>query len=216
MCQIVYSVNDAHEWGGFRSDFDKFLLSGHSIFVFILTSNLTARFMDLVSLVKKARTSSFYLWLLNFSFNRFVPFNRPHGFRILEVGDFHVKTMLPFRRSNLNHLKGLHACALATLTEITGGFLLAVKLDPTRYRLILKKLEVDYLYQGKTDAFGMLTVTQEWLNERIIAPLAISESVDVVTEVIIKDTAGNSLTSGKAHWQVKDWSKVKTKVQESK
>jgi acyl-coenzyme A thioesterase PaaI-like protein len=172
--------------------------------------------MDLISLAEKARRSSFYMWFLNFAFNRFVPFNRPHGFRILEIGDYHVKTLLPFRRNNLNHLKGLHACALATLTEITGGFLLALKLDPGKYRLILKKLEVDYLYQGKTDAFGELRITPEWLNNSIIAPLQNTEAVEVVTEVTIMDKAGNALTNGRAIWQVKDWRKVKTKLTESK
>ncbi|MFZ5970793.1 MAG: PaaI family thioesterase [Bacteroidota bacterium] len=169
--------------------------------------------MDLVSLVAKARTSSFYLWVLNFSFNRFVPFNRPHGFQIVEIGDDSVRTRLPYKRNNLNHLKGLHACALATLTEITGGFLLALKLDPKKYRLILKRLEMDYLYQGKSDAFGYLQVTEAWLDDQVYRPLKQSESVDVVTEVEIVDKAGNKLTSGKAHWQIKDWQKVKTKVQ---
>lgn len=170
--------------------------------------------MDLVSLVTKARKSSFYLWVLNVAFNRFVPFNRPHGFRILEIGDHHVKTSLPFRRANLNHLKGLHACALATLTEITGGFLLAVKLDPQKFRLILKRLEMDYLYQGKTNAYAELTLTPEWLDRTILVPLKEAESVDVVTEVKIVDEQGNVLTIGKAHWQVKDWQRVKTKVHE--
>ncbi len=169
--------------------------------------------MDLVSLVAKARNSSFYLWLLNFSFNRFVPFNRPHGFQIVEIGDDAVRTRLPYKRNNLNHLKGLHACALATLTEITGGFLLALKLDPKKYRLILRRLEMDYLYQGKSEAFGYLQVTEDWLQQHVYSPLKQSESVEVITEVEIVDKAGNKLTSGKAHWQVKDWQKVKTKVQ---
>ncbi len=169
--------------------------------------------MDLVSLVAKARTSSFYLWVLNFSFNRFVPFNRPHGFQIVEIGDDSVRTRLPYTRNNLNHLKGLHACALATLTEITGGFLLALKLDPRKYRLILKRLEIDYLYQGKSEASGYLQLPDAWLDDHIYRPLKQSEFVDVVTEVEIVDKAGNKLTSGKAHWQIKDWQKVKTKVQ---
>jgi acyl-coenzyme A thioesterase PaaI-like protein len=171
--------------------------------------------MDLISLVAKARKSSFYLWFLNFAFNRFVPFNRPHGFQIVEIGDYHVKTRLPFRTSNLNHLKGLHACALATLTEITGGFLLAIKLDPQKYRLILKRLEIDYLYQGKTDAFGELRISQEWL-DNILISLKTAEGIAVTTEVKICDQNGNALTLGKAHWQVKDWQRVKTKLNHSK
>lgn len=168
--------------------------------------------MNVFSLVQKAKSSGFYLWLLNFAFERMVPFNRPHGFEIIEIGDYHLITRLPYKTKNLNHLKGLHACALATLTEITGGFIMVTRLDPKKYRLILKKLEVDYLYQGKTDAIGEFRISEEWLQKNVMKPLELAESVEVITEINIKDTKENQLTAGKAYWQVKDWSKVKTKA----
>ncbi|MBA4146221.1 MAG: DUF4442 domain-containing protein, partial [Cytophaga sp.] len=46
--------------------------------------------MNVFSLVQKAKSSGFYLWLLNLAFERMVPFNRPHGFRIAEIGDYHL------------------------------------------------------------------------------------------------------------------------------
>lgn len=168
--------------------------------------------MNLLTLVGKARTSAFYLWLLNVAFDRMVPFNRPHGFRITAVDEDSVTTRLPYRRRNFNHVRGLHACALATLTEMTSGFLLAVKLDPTRYRLILRKLEVDYLYQGKMDAVCEFAITRDWMEEKIFTPLKTEGVADIVAEVTIRDVKGNQLTSGKAYWQIKDWSKVKTKA----
>jgi acyl-coenzyme A thioesterase PaaI-like protein len=168
--------------------------------------------MNLSTFIEKSKTSSFYLWLLNVVFNRMIPFNRPHGFRIVAVGDYHLRTKLPYKIKNLNHLKGLHACALATLTEITGGFILVTRLDPGKYRIILKKLEVDYLYQGKTDAFGEFKISEEWIQQKVLKPLEMAESVEVISEVNIHDAKGNQLTAGKAYWQVKDWSKVKTKV----
>ena len=168
--------------------------------------------MDLLGAVEKAKTSAFYLWMLNIFFERFVPFNLPHKFRITEVGDSHVKTLLPYRRKNLNHVKGLHACALATLTEMTSGFMLAIKLDPKKFRLILRKLEIDYLYQGKMDAVCEFRLSQEWLKANIHDPLTRADSVDIIAEVKIFDIKGNQLTSGKAHWQVKDWAKVRTKA----
>jgi acyl-coenzyme A thioesterase PaaI-like protein len=168
--------------------------------------------MNPAKLIEKAKTSSFYLWLLNQSFDRMIPFNRPHGFRIIEIGDYHVRTRLPYKTKNLNHLKGLHACALATLTEITGGFIFVTQLDPGKYRIILKKLEVDYLYQGKTDALAEFRITNAWMNERVITPLRSAESVEVVSEVNIEDIKGNRLTQGRATWQIKGWDKVKTKA----
>ncbi len=110
-------------------------------------------------------------------------------------------------------MKGLHACALATLTEITGGFIFVTQLDPAKYRIILKKLEVDYLYQGKTDAFGEFRITDTWMTEKVINPLKSLESVaEVISEVTIKDVKGNQLTQGRATWQIKGWDKVRTKA----
>lgn len=168
--------------------------------------------MELVTFVERAKTSKFYLWVLNVVFDRFVPFNKPHHFRVIEVGDDHVKTRLPYRRRNLNHVKGLHACALATLTELSSGFLLASKLDPKKFRLILKRLEIDYLYQGKMDAVCEFRLTANTLNDVIINPLKDQESIVFVAQVNIHDVKGNQLTSGKAHWQIKDWTRVRTKA----
>ncbi len=168
--------------------------------------------MSLVSLVNKAKHSPFWLWVLNFFFERMVPFNIAHRFRITQVADGLVKTRLPYRRKNLNHVKGLHACALATLTELTSGFLLAVTLDPTKYRIILRRLEMDYLYQGKMDAVCEFNVTPEWLQQNVFGPLTTADSADLVAEVKIFDIQGNQLTLGRAHWQVKEWSKVRTKL----
>lgn len=168
--------------------------------------------MDLVTITRKARDSSFYLWMLNFFFERFVPFNLPHKFRVTHVSENAVKTLLPYRRRNLNHVKGLHACALATLTEMTSGFMLAVKLDPTKFRLILRRLEMDYMYQGKMDAVCEFTLAPEWMNSNIYDPLSKADSVDIIAEVKIFDVKGNQLTLGKAHWQVKPWAKVRTKA----
>ncbi len=168
--------------------------------------------MNPAKIVEKAKTSAFYLWLLNWSFTRMIPFNRPHGFKIIEIGDYHVRTMIPYKTRNLNHLKGLHACALATITEITGGFIFVMKLDPTKYRIILKKLEINYLYQGKTDAFGEFRISEEWISKNVIEPLKENESVEVVSEVNIVDAQGKQLTNGRTIWQIKDWTKVKTKA----
>lgn len=163
-------------------------------------------------ILEKAKKSSFYLGLLNFSMNRMIPFNKPHGFRVVELDDYRLKTLIPYRARNLNHIRGLHACALATLSEFTTGFLLVTKLDAKKYRLIMQKLEMNYHYQGKMDAFAEFEISAEWLNENVYRALEEKEAIVVVCEVKIHDKNGNHLTTGHIHWQIKDWSKVKTKV----
>src|ERR1041384_3861909 len=108
--------------------------------------------MDLPKLVSRARTSAFYRSVLNWALDRMIPFNRPHGFKILEVTDHGLKVLLPYRKRNLNHIRGLHACALATVSEFTTGFLLVSRLDSRKYRIIMQRLEMDYHYQGKMNA----------------------------------------------------------------
>ena len=141
-----------------------------------------------------------------------IPFNRPHGFEVVTLEDYYLKARLPYKSSNFNHIRGLHACALATLSEFTTGFLLASRLDPKRYRLILQRLEMDYHYQGKMDASADFRISEDWLKECIYQPLMSGDSVTVRCEVKIHDAKGNHLTTGQVLWQVKDWAKVRTKA----
>jgi len=163
-------------------------------------------------ILQKAKTSTFYLGLLNWSLSRMIPFNKPHGFKILAVEDYRLKTLIPYKRSNFNHIRGLHACGLATISEFTTGFLLLSSLDMKKYRLIMQRLEMEYHYQGKMDATAEFTISKEWLEEQVINPLQTQEAVVIPCEVKIHDTKGNHLTTGKVYWQIKDWARVKTKV----
>ena len=164
------------------------------------------------AVLQKAKSSAFYLKVLNWSLNRMIPFNKPHGFKIIEITDYKLKTLIPYRKSNFNHIRGLHACSLATISEFTTGFLLVSKLDSKKYRLIMQRLEMDYHYQGKMDATAEFEISEAWMQDTIYTPLHSGESVVAICEVRIHDMKGNHLTTGKVYWQIKDWAKVKTKV----
>lgn len=164
------------------------------------------------TLVQKAKSSAFYLWVLNAALNRMIPFNKPHGFKVVEITDFTIKTLLPYKRKNFNHIRGIHACAMATVSEFTTGFLLISNLDAKKYRLIMQRLEMDYHYQGKMNAFATFSISQNWLKEKVYNPLLTQEAVLIPCEVKIHDKEGNHLTTGTVHWQIKDWGKVKTKA----
>ncbi len=163
-------------------------------------------------ILKKAKTSSFYRGILNWSLNRMIPFNRSHGFKVVEVEDFRLKTLIPYQKSNFNHIRGLHACGLATISEFTTGFLLLSSLDMKKYRIIMQRLEMDYHYQGKMNATAEFTISKAWIEQHVINPLQTHDSVVVPCEVKIHDEKGNHLTTGKVFWQIKDWSKVKTQT----
>lgn len=141
-----------------------------------------------------------------------IPFNKPHAFRVTEIGDHHVKMVIPYKRKNFNHIRGLHACALATISEYATGFMLLSKLGFDTYRIIMQRMEMDYHYQGKTDAVTEFSILPDWLKQNIIDPLSVQESVVVQCEIKTHDANGNHLTTGKVYWQIKRWTNVKTKL----
>lgn len=167
---------------------------------------------DTAQLLEKAKTSKRHLALLNFGLLRMIPFNKPHGIKIVAISDKSIKTLFPYKRSNLNHIKGLHACGLATVSEFTTGIVLLSALDAKQYRIIMQKMEMNYHYQGKMDSFAEFTVTEEWLNNEVVKPLETQESIVVNCEVKTHDSEGNHLTTGNIYWQIKSWNKVKTKA----
>lgn len=168
--------------------------------------------INTAGLIERAKTSRLFLRFLNWGLFNLIPFNAPHDFKVIEIKDWEIKIALPFIKKNLNHLSGLHACALATVSEFTTGLMLISKLPPSKYRLILQRLEMEYHYQGKTHAAGHFIISNEWLKENVLTPLETLESVIVPCEIKIHDRKGNHLTTGKVYWQIKDWSKVKTKA----
>ena len=168
--------------------------------------------LDPAKIIEKAKHSAFWRWVLNQSLYRMVPFNRPHKFQVVEIGDHLLKALIPYRKSNFNHIRGLHACALATISEFTTGFLLLSRLDIKKYRLIMQRIEMDYHFQGKMDAFAEFKTSDEWFQQQIILPLKTQDAVIVPCEIKIHDIKGNHISTGKVFWQIKAWTKVKTKT----
>jgi acyl-coenzyme A thioesterase PaaI-like protein len=168
--------------------------------------------MNLKPLFNKAIRSSYHRFLLELGLRFFIPFNNSHRFKIDEIEAYALKIRAPYRRSNLNHLKGIHACAMATIAEVSSGLLLISILDDKKYRLILQKLELNYLYQAKTAAVASFKIDENWLKERVIDPLESSDRVFVDCQIIIEDTNGTKVADALARWQIKNWSAVKTKV----
>src|SRR5690349_4160989 len=133
--------------------------------------------MDLSSLIGSARTSSWKRWLSNTVLRWRIPFNQPHGLRVEPLKDGGIKIHIPYWRINRNHIKGVHACCLATAAEFCSGLALIEHLDPKSYRLIMKSLQMDYHFQAKTKAHAVFAPGVQEINEHVIQPLTSSEAV---------------------------------------
>lgn len=162
----------------------------------------------LLSLAHKAKSSSFYLWLLNIVLWRVIPFNKTHRVQIVELSDSHVLIKLPYRKLNQNHVKGMHACALATLCEYACGIALMVHLDPNKIRILLKEIQLTYHAQAKQDVYARFETTPEFINEYIIEPLeAKGQLFKTLTVEAFTKTQPNICTA-QVTWQLKKWKSI--------
>ena len=168
--------------------------------------------MNPTELIRKAGKSGFYRWLLNKMLWRMIPFNKPHGLKVRRINPGDVEIELPYIRANLNHIKGLHACSIATLAEYATGMALTTKLDSKKFRIIMQKIEMDYLFQGKSNAHASYKVSDEWLQENVYFKTNDGLPAVILCEVHIFDIMQNKLALGKIHWQIKPWKSVKTNL----
>lgn len=168
--------------------------------------------MNFGKYIENAKKSKFGLWKLNFGLFKVIPFNKPHGIKINSLEDDAIETIIPYKRKNLNHIKGIHACGLATCAEFASGFLLLTKLNPKEYRIIMESIEMTYHYQAKTDVIAKFSLTEEWLNTKILTPLKSNDAILTKCIIELYDNNNNHIATGTTNWQIKDWKKVKTKV----
>ncbi len=168
--------------------------------------------MHLPSLLTKARTSGFTRWWLNHALSWMIPFNRPHGFHVFPLAGGGIQVGIPDWRINRNHIKGIHACCLATASEMCSGLSVMEHLDPKKYRLIMRSLHMVYHYQAKQAAVAKCVPSSTEIIEQVVAPLRSQPSVDYSSSVEVHDKIGNHLATGTVTWQVKEWAKVRTKV----
>jgi acyl-coenzyme A thioesterase PaaI-like protein len=118
---------------------------------------------------------------------------------------------IPYWRINRNHIKGIHACALATAAEMCSGLSVLEQLDPRNYRLIMRELRMQYHYQAKQKSWATCVPLAEDIRRLVVEPLHDREAVDYASTVELHDKAGNHLATGTITWQVKAWDKVRTK-----
>jgi acyl-coenzyme A thioesterase PaaI-like protein len=167
--------------------------------------------IDLTKALESAQNSKWALRKLNFALAVGIPFNSPHSIRINKVEKEAVVTTIPYKRKNMNHIRGIHACGLATAAEFCSGIVLLRKLGSEKYRLIMQNIEVTYTYQAKNDAFARFELTEEKFQAEVMAPLDKEGVVYFKCEIPVHDSAGNLVCTAFTNWQIKRWSEVRTK-----
>lgn len=165
----------------------------------------------LATLIQKAEHSKLYMWLLNHVMSHAVPFNKPHGFKVVDITSHHVTTFAPYRKKNFNHVRGIHACAIATVGELAAGIVLMYHFSPVKYRFIMSNMQIEYHYQAKKNITAMATLSIEDKNN-ILTTLENSDKTSQLVISEIKDADQQLVATVKTVWQIKSWKNVKTKL----
>ena len=100
--------------------------------------------MDLPKLLERSRSSSFTRWWMNMGLRWMIPFNRPHGFRVVPLASGGIRVEIPYWRLNRNHIR--HPCVIRPLLPVlqrAGTYGTPIK----AVRIIMKTLRMEYHYR---------------------------------------------------------------------
>jgi hypothetical protein len=160
---------------------------------------------DLFRLLEKLLNSK-QNFLINRLIPHLVPFNYGHHISIKSRSYNEVTSHLPKIKRNLNHIKTIHACAIATLGEFSAGILLLHHFPLSENRIIMKKLTAEYHMQAKTNLESIArlpdlkTYQSELLNNHVTF---------IPMEVHVYNIKKELVATITTIWQIKSWDKVK-------
>jgi acyl-coenzyme A thioesterase PaaI-like protein len=119
-------------------------------------------------------------------FDRFLGFAAPYsgsiGAHVVELRHGYSRVRLPDRRAVRNHLRSIHAIALANLAELTGNVALAYSL-PDDARFIVSGISIEYVKKARGEIVGECQCPVPETNERR----------ELQVPVVMRDAAGDEV-----------------------
>ena len=108
----------------------------------------SARATQLIQLWDKIQTLPGGRWLMSKALGVMIPYSGGLNAQIEALGNGFARVRLKDRRKVRNHLRSIHAMALANLGELSTGLALHSAL-PSNARAILTRFEIEYLKKAR-------------------------------------------------------------------
>ena len=134
----------------------------------------------------RAKGSRLSRRLFSRALGRFAPYTGTIGARVEELEPGHSLVTMRDRKAVRNHLKSVHAVALANLTEVSGSLAIIASMQPNT-RMIPVRLETEYVKKAR----GLLTA------EGSCEPLEPGFEGELQGKVVIRDDSGDEVARGR-------------------
>lgn len=130
-------------------------------------------------------------WLFSKALGFMVPYTGALGAQVQHLSPGHTIVTLKDRRKVRNHLRSVHAIALANLAEVSTG-LAVLSGMPDDARGILAGIEIEYLKKAR----GLLTAECQCSIPKS------SERTEYLIYGVIRDTSGDDVAKATARWLI--------------
>jgi len=127
-------------------------------------------------------------------FGTVVPFVGTSGLRYEKLTNNEVVVSIRNRRKVQNHIKGVHAAAMALLAETATGFVVGMNLSDDKLPLI-KSLHVDYKRRTVGDLRAVATLTDEQ-----VAIIQREPKGEILVAVTVTDESGQQPVACEMLW----------------